>query len=157
MPAPKMQQQGYHATHEHWTRYLPDGDQHACTLNKAVEADNEQIANLLDRVETVQAMRLQRLRGGGVTESSGYSHDQVELAKALVGRELAQGASRAAKLLCEEARFLMTSTSEVTEGLVDAIVERSQELVKLVKDLEKISSSLQLVAKTPRNFLRNPE
>ncbi|NWC83132.1 hypothetical protein HX798_22990 [Pseudomonas putida] len=140
------------ATHEHWTRYLPDGDEHVCSLNKAVEADNEHIANLLDRVETVQAMRLQRLRGGGVTEASGYSHDQVELAKAMVGRELAQGASRAANILYEEARFLMTSTSEVTEGLVDAIVERSQELVKLVKDLENISNSLQLLAKTPRNL-----
>ena len=51
----------------------------------------------------------------------------------------------------------MTSTSEVTEELVDAIVEKSQELVKMVKDLENISNSLQLVAKTPRNFLRSPE
>jgi len=51
-----------------------------------------------------------------LTEASGYSHDQVELAKALVGRELVRGTSRAANLLSEEARFLMTSTSEVTEG-----------------------------------------
>ncbi|MEW5511928.1 hypothetical protein ABGT16_04845 [Pseudomonas asiatica] len=145
------------ATHEHWTRYLPDGDQHACALNKAVEADNEHIANLLDSVNSVQAMRLQRVREAGVSEVTGYSHDQVELAKALVGRELVQGTSRAANLLFEEARFLMTSTSEVTEELVDAIVEKSQELVKMVKDLENISNSLQLVAKTPRNFLRSPE
>ncbi|HBO5514543.1 hypothetical protein [Pseudomonas aeruginosa] len=139
------------AIHEHWTRHLPAGNERTSELSKAIEGDNEHLSNLLDRVDTVLEQRLQRIREAGVNESSGYSIDQIEHAKALVGRELVQGSLRAANVLHQEARFMMTSTSEVTERLVDAIAEKTLELIKLLKELEGTCASLQLVAKTPRS------
>lgn len=136
------------ATHEHWTSHLPAGNENATALSKAIEGDNEHIANLLDRVETVLEQRLQRVREAGLSENSCFNIDQIEHAKALVGREMVQGTLRAANILHQEARFMMTSTSEVTERLVDAIADKTQELIKLAKELESTCASLHRVANT---------
>lgn len=140
------------ATNEHWTRHLPANINAGGALNQEIEEDNEHLSNLLDRADTVLEQRLQRIRKAAVNESTGYSVEQVELAKALVGKELVQGALRAANILHQEARFMMTSTSSVTERQVDAISEKTLELIKLVKDLESTCVSLQQVAKASRSI-----
>lgn len=139
------------AIHEHWTHNLPSRNKHTSELSKAIEGDTEHLSNLLDRVDTVLEQRIQRVREAGFDESSGYSIDQIEQAKALAGRVMVQGSLRAANVLHHEARFMMTSTSEVTERLVDVIAEKTLELIKLLKELEGTCDSLQLIAKTPHS------
>jgi hypothetical protein len=139
------------ATHEHWTRHLPAGNQRTDELSMAIEDASKQLSNLHELVDTVLEQRLQRIREAGVNESSGYSFDQIERAKALVGRELVQGALRAANILHQETRFMMTSTSDVTERLVDVIAEKTLELINLLKQLESTCASLQLVANASRS------
>lgn len=136
------------AAHAHWTRHLPDSDDQVTRLATALECDTEQIADLNDRVEALNEQRLQYFRSADVHTK--FDIRQIELAKALVGPEMVQGVLRAANLLQLEARFLLTTTPEVTERLADTIADKTEELIVLIKQLETASVSLQLLASTPR-------
>lgn len=135
------------AAHEHWTRYLAVPAGGALPQTQIVEAANAQIAGLMANVENAL---MQRQRLAHSINLSSVETTQEELAKALVGREMVQGVLCAANILQHEARFLMTSTSAVTEGLVDTISKKTDELIRLINELSTTCDCLQVVAAAPR-------
>ncbi|HBP6526359.1 TPA: hypothetical protein L6A81_12025 [Pseudomonas aeruginosa] len=135
------------AAHEHWTRYLVVPAGGALPQTQIIEAANAQIAGLMANVENAL---MQRQRLAHSINLSSVETTQEELAKALVGREMVEGALRAANILQHEARFLITSTSAVTEGLVDTISEKTDELIRLINELSTTCDCLQVVAAAPR-------
>lgn len=135
------------AAHEHWTRHLAVPAGGALPQTQIIEAANAHIAVLMANVENALT---QRQSLAHAVNLSSIETTQEELAKALVGREMLQGVLCAANILQHEARFLMTSTSAVTEGLVDTISEKTDELIRLINELSTTCDCLQVVAAAPR-------
>ncbi|HGN3115187.1 TPA: hypothetical protein ACKRQV_001271 [Pseudomonas aeruginosa] len=138
------------AAHEHWTRHLavPAGSAQPQPQPQIIEAATAHIAGLMENVESALT---QRQRLVHALNLSSVETTREELAKALVGREMVQGVLCAANILQQEARFLMMSTSAVTERLVDTISEKTDELIRLINELSSACDCLQVVAAAPRS------